>query len=169
MRDNNMNEDLEEEYIPEYLCIKFASGETVIGELVEETEDDIVLGGVMSVSIASSTDYGAGTLVASPYCKFTDGDIFSFNKIHILFVKRLNNKIIPNYLKLAERMELAYAEDEADESELMSDNESLKDDSELNEYLDALEKLIRPNEEFEPSTEESIGKKSFVRGNETKH
>ena len=164
MRDNDMIEDFEEDYIPEYLCIKFASGETVIGELVEETEDDIVLGGVMSVSIASSTDYGAGTLVASPYCKFTDGDIFSFNKIHILFVKRLNNKIIPNYIKLAERMEIAYAEDEADESEFASD-----DDSELNEYLDALEKLIKPNEEFEPSTEESIGKKSFVRGNETKH
>ena len=159
-----MNEDLEEEYIPEYLCIKFASGETVIGELVEETEDDIVLGGVMSVSVAPIADYGTGTLVASPYCKFTDGDIFSFNKIHILFVKRLNNKIIPNYLKLAERMEIAYAEDEADESEFASD-----DDSELSEYLDALEKLIKPNEEFEPSTEESIGKKSFVRGNETKH
>ena len=162
-----MIEDFEEEYIPEYLCIKFASGEIVIGELVEETEDDIVLGGVMSVSVVPI--YESSSLVASPYCKFTDGDIFSFNKIHILFVKRLNNKIIPNYLKLAERMELAYAEDEADESELMSDNESLKDDSELNEYLDALEKLIRPNEEFEPSTEESIGKKSFVRGNETKH
>ena len=160
-----MIEDFEEEYIPEYLCIKFASGEIVIGELVEETEDDIVLGGVMSVVPV----YESSSLVASPYCKFTDGDIFSFNKIHILFVKRLNNKIIPNYLKLAERMEIAYAEDEADESELMSDNESLKDDSELNEYLDALEKLIRPNEEFEPSTEESIGKKSFVRGNETKH
>ena len=155
--------DFEEEYIPEYLCIKFASGEIVIGELVEETEDDIVLGGVMSVSVVPV--YESSSLVASPYCKFTDGDIFSFNKIHILFVKRLNNKIIPNYLKLAERMELAYAEDEADESELMSDN----DDSELNEYLDALEKLIKPNEEFEPSTEESIGKKSFVRGNETKH
>ena len=167
MRDNNMIEDFEEEYIPEYLCIKFASGETVIGELVEETEDDIVLGGVMSVSVVPV--YESSSLVASPYCKFTDGDIFSFNKIHILFVKRLNNKIIPNYLKLAERMELAYAEDEADESELMSDNESLKDDSELNEYLDALEKLIKPNEEFEPSTEESIGKKSYVRGNETKH
>ena len=162
-----MIEDFEEEYIPEYLCIKFASGETVIGELVEETEDDIVLGGVMSVSVVPV--YESSSLVASPYCKFTDGDIFSFNKIHILFVKRLNNKIIPNYLKLAERMELAYAEDEADESELMSDNESLKDDSELNEYLDALEKLIKPNEEFEPSTEESIGKKSYVRGNETKH
>ena len=167
MRDNNMIEDFEEEYIPEYLCIKFASGETVIGELVEETEDDIVLGGVMSVSVVPV--YESSSLVASPYCKFTDGDIFSFNKIHILFVKRLNNKIIPNYLKLAERMELAYAEDEADESELMSDNESLKDDSELNEYLDALEKLIKPNEKFEPSTEESIGKKSYVRGNETKH
>ena len=162
-----MIEDFEEEYMPEYLCIKFASGEIVIGELVEETEDDIVLGGVMSVSVVPV--YESSSLVASPYCKFTDGDIFSFNKIHILFVKRLNNKIIPNYLKLAERMELAYAEDEADESELMSDNESLKDDSELNEYLDALEKLIKPNEEFEPSTEESIGKKSFVRGNETKH
>ena len=162
-----MIEDFEEEYIPEYLCIKFASGEIVIGELVEETEDDIVLGGVMSVSVVPV--YESSSLVASPYCKFTDGDIFSFNKIHILFVKRLNNKIIPNYLKLAERMELAYAEDEADESELMSDNESLKDDSELNEYLDALEKLIKPNEKFEPSTEESIGKKSFVRGNETKH
>ena len=162
-----MIEDFEEEYIPEYLCIKFASGETVIGELVEETEDDIVLGGVMSVSVVPV--YESSSLVASPYCKFTDGDIFSFNKIHILFVKRLNNKIIPNYLKLAERMELAYAEDEADESELMSDNESLKDDSELNEYLDALEKLIKPNEKFEPSTEESIGKKSYVRGNETKH
>ena len=158
-----MIEDFEEEYMPEYLCIKFASGEIVIGELVEETEDDIVLGGVMSVSVVPV--YESSSLVASPYCKFTDGDIFSFNKIHILFVKRLNNKIIPNYLKLAERMELAYAEDEADESELMSDN----DDSELNEYLDALEKLIKPNEEFEPSTEESIGKKSFVRGNETKH
>ena len=157
-----MIEDFEEEYMPEYLCIKFASGEIVIGELVEETEDDIVLGGVMSVSVVPV--YESSSLVASPYCKFTDGDIFSFNKIHILFVKRLNNKIIPNYLKLAERMELAYAEDEADESELMSDN-----DSELNEYLDALEKLIKPNEEFEPSTEESIGKKSFVRGNETKH
>ena len=167
MRDNNMIEDFEEEYIPEYLCIKFASGETVIGELVEETEDDIVLGGVMSVSVVPV--YESSSLVASPYCKFTDGDIFSFNKIHILFVKRLNNKIIPNYLKLAERMEIAYAEDEADESELMSDNESLKDDSELNEYLDALEKLIKPNEKFEPSTEESIGKKSYVRGNETKH
>ena len=162
-----MIEDFEEEYIPEYLCIKFASGEIVIGELVEETEDDIVLGGVMSVSVVPV--YESSSLVASPYCKFTDGDIFSFNKIHILFVKRLNNKIIPNYLKLAERMELAYAEDEADESELMSDNESLKDDSELNEYLDALEKLIKPNEKFEPSTEESIGKKSYVRGNETKH
>ena len=162
-----MIEDFEEEYMPEYLCIKFASGEIVIGELVEETEDDIVLGGVMSVSVVPV--YESSSLVASPYCKFTDGDIFSFNKIHILFVKRLNNKIIPNYLKLAERMEIAYAEDEADESELMSDNESLKDDSELNEYLDALEKLIKPNEEFEPSTEESIGKKSFVRGNETKH
>jgi len=157
-----MIEDFEEEYIPEYLCIKFASGEIVIGELVEETEDDIVLGGVMSVSVVPV--YESSSLVASPYCKFTDGDIFSFNKIHILFVKRLNNKIIPNYLKLAERTELAYAEDEADESELMSD-----DDSEMNEYLDALEKLIKPNEEFEPSTEESIGKKSYVRGNETKH
>jgi hypothetical protein len=60
-------------------------------------------------------------------------------------------------------MELAYAEDEVDESELMSD------DSEMNDYLDALEKLIKPNEEFEPSTAESTGKKSFVRGNETKH
>ncbi len=157
-----MSEEFDDEYIPEYLCIKFASGEIVIGELIEETEDDIVLGGVMSVSVVPV--YESSSLVASPYCKFTDGDIFSFNKIHILFVKRLNAKIIPNYLKLAERMELAYAEDEADESELMSD-----DDSEMNEYLDALEKLIKPNEDFEPSTEESIGKKSFVRGNETKH
>jgi hypothetical protein len=157
-----VSEEFDDEYIPEYLCIKFASGEIVIGELIEETEDDIVLGGVMSVSVVPV--YESSSLVASPYCKFTDGDIFSFNKIHILFVKRLNAKIIPNYLKLAERMELAYAEDEADESELMSD-----DDSEMNEYLDALEKLIKPNEDFEPSTEESIGKKSFVRGNETKH
>jgi hypothetical protein len=39
----------------------------------------------------------------------------------------------------------------------------------MNEYLDALEKLIKPNEDFEPSTEESTGNKSFVRGNETKH
>ena len=38
----------------------------------------------------------------------------------------------------------------------MSDNEPPKDDSELDEYLDALEKLIKPNEEFEPSTEEGI-------------
>jgi hypothetical protein len=152
---------MSEEYEPEYLCIKFSSGETIMGELVEETENEISLGGVMSVSLVQVL--GSGNLVASPYCKFTEGGVFSFNKNHILFVKRLHPKIIANYLKLAERMELAYLPVEND-SELMSD-----DDLEMNDYLDALEKLIKPKEDFEPSTEESIGKKSFVRGNETKH
>ena len=153
-----------EDHMSEYLCIKFASGETVIGELVEETENDIILGGVMNISIASILGDGSGTLVASPYCKFTDGDIFSFNKIHILFVKKLNHKIIPNYMKLAERMELAYAEDEVEESKFTSD-----EDAELNEYLDALEKLIKPKEDFEPSTKETTPKNSYIKGNETKH
>ena len=157
-----MTEEFEEDYDPEYLCIKFAAGDTIVGELVEETESEISLGGVMIISVVSIL--ASSSLVVSPYCKFTEGGVFSFNKNHILFVKRLHPKIIPNYIRLAERMELNYMPIKND-SELMPDD----DDLEMNEYLDALEKLIKPNEEFEPSTEESVGKNSFVRGNETKH
>ena len=157
-----MTEEFEEDYDPEYLCIKFAAGDTVMGILFEETEDEITLSGVMSISVVPVL--AISSLVASPYCKFTEGDVFSFNKNHILFMKRLHPKIIPTYIRLVERMELAYMPIEND-SKLMPDD----DDLEMNEYLDALEKLIKPKEDFEPSTEESVGKNSFVRGNETKH
>ena len=52
-----MTEEFEEDYDPEYLCIKFAAGDTIVGELVEETESEISLGGVMSISVVSILAY----------------------------------------------------------------------------------------------------------------
>lgn len=143
-----------------YVVIKFTTGEQVMAVL--ESEDDVFIEILNPMSIKTIPIIGEGRehVHATPYCQFTDDNVFIIDKKNVMFIKRLQEVMIPHYNKIVEEQALKpmlqrkRAEDLKDTwgDEKISTEEARK-------RVAMMVDLV--NEEEEVST--------FVEGNDTKH
>ena len=84
-----------------YVVLKLVTGEQLIGTLVNETDDGIVVLDPISVRMIPTV---GGSLseqaVTSLYCQFSDDKVFTFDYKNVIYCKDLSSKIVPYYKRL---------------------------------------------------------------------
>lgn len=84
------------------VLLKLINGETIIGNLVNETEDTAIVEkpiAIRTVQTNSSNGLIEKTVTA-PFCTLTDDEEFSLDKRHVLHISNLHPAIIAMYYKV---------------------------------------------------------------------
>jgi hypothetical protein len=81
-----------------YVAIKLCSGENVLGIMMVEEEDRIIV--LHPMQIKQVTDYSTDRehLIAHPLCPFSEEQQFLLFKKDIIFTKTLSDYLIPFYV-----------------------------------------------------------------------
>lgn len=91
-----------------YVIMKLVTGEQILAVKRSETDQSITIEFPMIIKtypFRPSADEIGEQVAASPYCKFSDDKVFTFNRKDIVFEKLLNQFAIPFYLKLVNEYE----------------------------------------------------------------
>ena len=91
-----------------YVIVKLVTGEQILAVKRSETDQSITIEFPMIIKtypFRPSADEIGEQVAASPYCKFSDDKVFTFNRKDIVFEKLLNQFAIPFYLKLVNEYE----------------------------------------------------------------
>lgn len=85
-----------------FVVIKLVSGEQVMAILEQETEDEIDIVFPMLIRLFPVVDGGKSHehVTATPYSQFADDAHLTIKKNTIIFIKNLNQVMIPHYIKL---------------------------------------------------------------------
>lgn len=87
---------------PPVVVVKLVSGEQLMGFLLDEGKDGIVIEMPIAIrNINITTDKGIiEKTVTSPFCNITDETVFEFEWEHIIFVKSLHPALVTLYLDI---------------------------------------------------------------------
>lgn len=91
-----------------YVIMKLVTGEQILAVKRSETDQSITIEFPMIIKtypFRPAPDEIGEQVAASPYCKFSDDKVFTFNRKDIVFEKLLNQFAIPFYLKLVNEYE----------------------------------------------------------------
>lgn len=92
----------------EYVVMKLISGETVIAQLLNETNDGVHVINPLQVKMIpvmyKDGDYGEQA-ISSRLCQFTDDVDFTFNYKDLIYCKPLKPKMEPIYTRLIKSFE----------------------------------------------------------------
>lgn len=127
-----------------FVCLKLITGEDLIGRMVEQTDDCLIIDHPVLVKIKTAMvdNHMVDNLTAAPFFPFSAYSQFEFLKDHVMFMQPLAEHIIPHYLRVIG---------------------VVTEEQEIEEYVRRIEEILQqPDEEPEPF-------KNFVNGNETKH
>lgn len=84
-----------------YVVLKLVTGEQLLGTLVNETDDGVV---ILDPIIVRMIPTAGGSLseqaVTTMYCQFSDDKLFTFDYKNVIYCKDLSSKIVPYYKKL---------------------------------------------------------------------
>ena len=85
-----------------YVAIKFVTGDTCIGALIENKPLSVVIANPLTITIGLSEQDGeiVERLVMNKFCYLTNDELFTFNKKDILFCSSLKETLIEPYRKL---------------------------------------------------------------------
>lgn len=90
----------------EYVVVKFASGDQVITQLINETQQGILI--LRPIKITMSTVMSDGVpverMMSSVYCAMSDQESFIIDSRHIMFVNRLHPKMIDTYINMSREL-----------------------------------------------------------------
>lgn len=147
----------------DYVVMKLITGEQIIAVKRAETKDYVTIEYPMLIkgyAFQNGKEIGEH-VTASPYCKFTEDKVFTFDKQHVVFSKKMHSYAIPFYVGLVNEHE------ETIEDMQESPPETVEELGErVNRLAGYLKSLAEGNEEQQPQPEEQS---IFVEGNETKH
>jgi len=153
---NEYNLSLEDDYV----VLKMITGEQLIAVKRAETKDYLTIEYPMIIkgyAFQNGEEMGEH-VTASPYCKFSDDKIFTFDKQHIVFTKKMHTYAVPFYIGLVE---------EHEETVEVEEDEPPKTVEELGERVNKLAGFLRKMQQ--PDAEEPLSETSFIEGNDTKH
>lgn len=100
----------------EYVTLKLVNGDNIIALMVDEDENRFII--LYPIQMKSIRVEGSNKeiIAGSPWCSFTDHEVFQIWKTDIIFIKPLNDSTIEYYKKLVDTTQLPYdPEDEYDE------------------------------------------------------
>lgn len=90
----------------EYVVVKFADGEQVIAQLLNETQQGVLL--LRPIMIKLSTVMSDGVpverMMTSVYCPMSDQESFVIDNRHVMFVNRLHPKMINTYISMSKEL-----------------------------------------------------------------
>jgi hypothetical protein len=153
---NEYNLSLEDDYV----VLKMITGEQLIAVKRAETKDYLTIEYPMLIkgyAFQNGEEMGEH-ITASPYCKFSDDKIFTFDKHHIVFTKKMHTYAVPFYIGLVE---------EHEETVEVTEESPPKTVEELGERVNKLAGFLRKMQQ--PEAEEPLSETSFIEGNDTKH
>lgn len=143
-----------------YVIIKLVTGEQLLAVKRSENERSLTIEFPMIIKtypFRAGDDEIGEQVAASPYCKFSDDKIFTFNRRDIIFEKKLNQFAIPFYLKLVNEYETTIE---------MPEPKDIEDlENKVQQLMDSL-KSIAEEEKVEDQQEEP---KIVLPSNKTVH
>lgn len=87
----------------EYVVVRFADGNQVLAQLLNETQHGVLL--LRPITVKMSTVMSDGVpverMMTSVYCPMSDQESFIIDSRHIMFVNRLNPNMIKNYISMS--------------------------------------------------------------------
>lgn len=87
----------------EYVVVKFACGDQVITQLLNETQQGILI--LRPIKISMSTVMSDGVpverMLTSVYCAMSDQESFIIDNKHVMYINRLHSKMIDNYIRMS--------------------------------------------------------------------
>jgi hypothetical protein len=90
----------------EYVVVKFASGDQIITQLINETQQGILI--LRPIKIVMSTVMSDGVpverMMSSVYCAMSDQESFIIDSRHVVYVNRLHPKMIDSYVKMSKEL-----------------------------------------------------------------
>lgn len=90
----------------EYVVVRFADGDQVITELLNETNEGILILRPITVNLVPVKYDGAYVerMMTALYCPMSDQESFVIDHKHVVFVNRLHPKMINNYIKMSKEL-----------------------------------------------------------------
>jgi hypothetical protein len=90
----------------EYVVVKFASGDQVITQLINETQRGILILRPIKIIMATVRHDGVPVerMMSSVYCAMSDQESFIIDSRHIMFVNRLHPKMIDTYINMSKEL-----------------------------------------------------------------
>lgn len=87
----------------EYVIVKFADGEQVIAQLLNETQHGVLLLRPITIKMCSVMSDGVPVerMMTSVYCAMSDQESFIIDSRHVMFVNRLHPNMIKNYISMS--------------------------------------------------------------------
>jgi hypothetical protein len=90
----------------EYVVVKFASGDQVITQLINETQQGILILRPIKIIMATVMSDGVHVerMMSSVYCAMSDQESFIIDSKHIMYVNRLHPKMIDTYIRMSKEL-----------------------------------------------------------------
>lgn len=90
----------------EYVVVKFADGDQIIAQLLNETQQGVLLLRPITIKLATVMSDGVPVerMMTSVYCPMSDQESFVIDNRHVMFVNRLHPKMIKNYISMSKEL-----------------------------------------------------------------
>lgn len=89
----------------DYVTIKLMNGDTLLAVLIDEKEDCFVIMYPIQMKSVSFKDTNKEVLAGTPWCTFTDEQIYDIWKNDVVLIKPLNQSTIEYYKRLVDIQE----------------------------------------------------------------
>lgn len=102
----------------EYVTLKLVNGDNIIGLMVDEDDDRFIIMYPIQMKSVRVTVEGTNKeiLAGSPWCSFTDHEVFQIWKNDVIMIKPLNESTINYYKRMIDVSEATYNLDELEET-----------------------------------------------------
>jgi hypothetical protein len=114
----------------EYVALKLVNGDNIIGLMVDEDDDRFIVMYPIQMKSISVTIEGRSKeiLAGSPWCSFTDHEVFQIWKNDVIMIKPLNDSTIHYYKRLIDVTEASidlYEESDSEELMIIKGNQTI--------------------------------------------
>lgn len=104
----------------EYVTLKLVNGDNIIGLMVNEDDDRFIIMYPIQMKTVRYNVAGANKeiLAGSPWCSFTDHEVFQIWKTDVIIIKPLNDSTIEYYKRLIDITEASYIPEDFEEESM---------------------------------------------------
>ena len=90
----------------EHVVVNLVTGEQLVGKLINETPDGVLLFRPISIKLVPVIADGESVerLITTVYCGMSDQESYIFDARHIVNVNRLHSKMVDHYLDLSDSL-----------------------------------------------------------------
>lgn len=103
----------------EYVTLKLVNGDNIIGLMVDEDENRfVIMYPIQMKTVRIAMDGSSKEIIAgSPWCSFTDHEVFQIWKTDVIIIKPLNDSTIEYYKRMVDAAEVNYYPEDEDYEE----------------------------------------------------